>query len=194
MPRAALAGLMKALQGTDPSWTKRWLGDETDSGKWKYVYLTEPDTLLQTRPSTVRHLKEQLDAGFILLPYRIQPIPYEGDAMNSSLRHLVPVSFKTPRMLNSMDARDVSDGRGPVAWSACCDEQDGARRPCHLYDPRGFCGPFWWEAGFATTNHSRLTHYDLIRLSHGTGIAVLAGNEHGRRCIPSTMGSCRIKE
>jgi len=31
--------------------------------------------------------------------------------------------------------------------------------------------------------YSRFSPYQLIRIKHGTGIVLLAGNEHGRRCM-----------
>jgi hypothetical protein len=65
MPRGALLGLHRALVGNDTDWTTAWLGrdDATAThagvlssenlGRWSFVYLTEPDTLLHTRPTTL---------------------------------------------------------------------------------------------------------------------------------------------
>jgi hypothetical protein len=196
MPRAALAGLMKALEGSDPSWTQRWLGHDGVSSRWKYVYLTEPDTILQTRPSTIRSIKSALDAGHILVPHRFQPIPHRDDATLSRIPHLVPSSFKAPFVLESGNIVETVDGSrggkrtGPETLGACCDAQEGDYKPGK--SGMEYCGDFWWQCGYRDGNHSRLSGYELLRLNRGTGIITLAGNEHGRRCVPAPAGSCRI--
>jgi hypothetical protein len=200
MPRAALAGLRRALEGTDPAWTRRWLGEERSGGEpaaWKYVYLTEPDTILQTRPSSIRSIRAALDGGHIVIPHRLQPIPHRDDAALSRAPHLVMSSFKAPAVLESGDAETGRDGSQSIraSWSAeplgaCCDAQEGDYKPGK--SGMGHCGHFWWECGFADGNHSRLSAYELVRLSRGTGVATLAGSEHGRRCVPAPAGSCRV--
>ena len=177
LPRAALVGLRHARNKMDPKWTRQWLGDVED--QWKYVYLTEPDIILQTRPSILRHLKAQLDQNLILAPHRLQPIPYQGDIIQlntASEVKLVPIDFKTPTWLNS------GDGEPELPPDHCCDEQMGDYKPGR---EMGSCGNFWWVCGFDSGNHSRLEPYEFIRLRQGTGVTILAGTEHGRRCIPS---------
>jgi hypothetical protein len=191
MPRAALAGLMWALHESntrsttsqDSEGTRQWLGE--DPARWRYVYLTEPDTILQTRPSTLWHLKRAMDLGHILSPHRFQPLPHQDDAAHSGTPHLIPNDFKTPWVLNSVDDHTGS----------CCDAQEGDHKPGR--SNLDSCGDFWWLCGYGHGhggNHSRLAGYEFLRLSHGTGIVTLAGNEHGRRCIPSVGGtSCQYR-
>jgi hypothetical protein len=176
IPKASLVGLKHAMEGNDETWTKQWLGE--DPLLWKYVYLTEPDTLLATRPSTLPALEQALRQGLILAPHRMQPIPYEGDfrGLNRS-DLLVPESFKTPQWLDSFQG------------DACCDEQAYDFKPGATTYER--CGRFWWECGFYNKgNHTRLQHYDFLRLKQGMGIVTLAGTEHGRRCFPNKQGFC----
>jgi hypothetical protein len=66
MPLAAILGLRKALTGDlDEPDRKRWLGSK-DASHWKYVYLTEPDTLLQTKPSMLSPIRDGLEQGLSL--------------------------------------------------------------------------------------------------------------------------------
>jgi hypothetical protein len=226
MPRGALLGLHRALtERNDRTWSDAWLGKaasdtddaSTDSDrddppssvvpvKWKYVYLTEPDTLLHTRPRTVPNLKDMLDRGHILAPHRWQPIPYQADVPESISKRtfisegkMAASAFRSVRTLDSMT-------------DACCDEQMGIKhRPGSHAAIGSNCGDFWWKCGFveeeepeadsigrANTsaalnagNHSRvLDLYGLIRLHDGTRVATLAGSEHGRRCLPQSNMPC----
>jgi hypothetical protein len=194
IPRATLTGLQKALQESDPDWTRRWLGEQPQY--WKYVYYTEADSILQTRPSMIPHLKRQLDYGLILNPHRFQVIAYDGDLPG---RDKVPVEFKTPITLNSDEivayhGGDDTAKSGPGVFQHCCGSPDasyrpGSNRPGISKFPR--CGKAWYKCGFdGGRNHSRLEPYDFIVLSHGTGMTTIAATEQARRCIPSTV-PCR---
>ena len=180
LPRAAVVGLTQALRGTDPSWTKAWLGEDPD--RWKYIYLTEPDSILQTRDSALLQLKQALDDDLIVTPHRLQPIPYEGDVPYETNDHSVVLKDqKIPRWMD-----DNVD--------ACCDEQAGDYKP-GAPPYMEHCGDFWWTCGFSMDpgNHSRLEPYDFMRLASGTAITSLVGSEQGRRCLPSKRGECRLK-
>jgi hypothetical protein len=65
--KGALAGLQHAIQGKmEPSRLQEWLGVTRNASYWTYVYLTEPDTILQTRPLALVQIREALDDGLIL--------------------------------------------------------------------------------------------------------------------------------
>jgi hypothetical protein len=66
--KGALAGLQHAIQGKmEPSCLREcWLGVTCNAYYWTYVYLTEPDTILQTRPLALVQIREALDNGLIL--------------------------------------------------------------------------------------------------------------------------------
>jgi hypothetical protein len=176
VPKGAFAGLQRAFKGNDEKWTQAWLGTNKSADYWQYVYYTEQDSVLQTRPSALSHLRDALDQGLIVMPHRLQPIPHQADAPRAAWSaSFVSLDFKVPWRIGS---------RGH-----CCDSQE--RR---VYDPNasGFepCGAPWWKCGFSDAsgqggNHSRLARYELLRLADGTGVATIAGSAHGRRCVRS---------
>jgi hypothetical protein len=178
--KGALAGLQHAIQGKmEPSRLRVWLGVTHNASYWKYVYLTEPDTILQTRPSALVQIREALDNGLILAPHRLQPLPHESDLKGMKNKNkFLPAKGK----FETVTALDPLDG------GVCCDELGGETRPFQKFER---CGSFWWQCGFNShRNHSRLEEYQLMRLESGTGIVCLAGSEHGRRCVPTINGVC----
>jgi hypothetical protein len=197
VPRGTLAGLQLAFEGTDAHWTQHWLG--MNASYWKYVYYSEADTLLQTRPSVMRHIQQKLDDGLVVAPHRLQLIAYEGDVPDFHLQsksRLVPTDFKTPLVINSgevmVDAEDEDEvdedtnnaNDGPYQY--CCDALEFNYRPGRTdYPP---CGDFWYRCGWSNGgNHSRLEPYRFMQLSDGTGITTLSATEHARRCHPSRV-------
>jgi hypothetical protein len=229
VPRAALAGLQLALRGDrGPEWTARWLGRGGGGGGgdpagrrqyWKYVYYTEADSPLHARMSSLPRVRRALDSGLVLVPHRLQLIPYEGDIPDfalhlrpeNSTHRLVPADFKTPILLQGDDdgaswqgaggepaaaggEKNGSAARPRPAYRHCCDAQTGDDKP-------GTAGlkirTLWWRQGWArgrpgaAGNHSRLEPYDFVRLSGGTGITAVAGTNQGRRCIPSASPCVR---
>lgn len=208
VPRAALLGLKEAFSLADMVRTERsvaqqqyksdWLGNRSDDF-WQYVYLTEPDSILQTRPTTLRQLKAQVDQGHVLVPHRLQPIPHESDVRGAPQRwSYLPeaAEFKEVRELDSLeDTENKAD--------VCCDEYKGPDwKPGRAPSLPNKCNNFWYMCDFhpnkeaasvgnGTTSvdgkyelHKQLKPYQLIRLVQGTGIVHLASQEHGRRCMP----------
>lgn len=182
--KGSLTGLQRALKGKmDEERKKEWLGRTHKASFWKYVYLTEPDTILQARPSALPQIQAALDKGMILAPHRFQPLPHESDLKGMENENkFIPATgkFETVVKLN------------PLNGGVCCDGLEGESKPYMKFDK---CGSFWWQCGFnARRDHSRLEEYQLMRLTGaaGTGIVNLAGSEHGRRCIPNTSGVCSL--
>jgi hypothetical protein len=195
MPLGSLVGFKEAFQIAEIASERRsdgeikylreWLGDEQDPSYWQYVYFTEPDSVLQSRPESLLQLKAEVDRGGILSPHRLQPIPHESD-----LRGL---KDKAP-YLNENDGFQEVIVLDPVQeHDVCCDEQPNARPgvkdfpSCHK-DVR------WWECGSKQKEvedpHKRLRPYKLIRLAQGVGLTTIAGTQHGRRCIPAKTSYC----
>eukprot|EP00980_Cylindrotheca_fusiformis_P013053 scaffold3267_cov140-Cylindrotheca_fusiformis.AAC.15 len=90
MPRAAVIGMQSALGPRDgrhkyrpeeeeeaKTVEREWLGTTHDPSYWKYVYLTEPDTLLHTKPNIWKLIQQGLDDGLSFFPHRLQPLPHE---------------------------------------------------------------------------------------------------------------------
>lgn len=184
IPRGALFILQQAFKGNlDPTRMHDVFGSTTDKSYWKYIYLTEPDMILQTKPLALPTLKRALDEGLNLFPHRLQPLPHESDFIGmKNDRFFVNAkgNFSTVLNLDSLDR------------AACCDEQMGKYKPFHEYFYPNCGRPFWWMCGFHDDkkNHSHLEPYPLMRLQQGTGIVSLAATEHGRRCVPKINGAC----
>jgi hypothetical protein len=167
-----------------------WLGDTQDASYWEYFYLTEPDTILQTRPEALSAIKAEIDNGGVVLPHRWQPIPHESDVRGMDpKRGIFLLEDEFPEVLE-LDPK----------FDACCDENAGqnfkpGKPPFYKLcnDKRAL---FWYSCGFHPKNrddpnrHERLSPYKLMRITGGTEVVTLVGSEHGRRCIPKKEGSC----
>jgi Chondroitin N-acetylgalactosaminyltransferase len=145
IPRATLFGLKHAFDigkqkkeernAEDQAYLERWLGDK----EWySYVYLTEPDSILQTRPSTLVQLKEELDKGMVLVPHRLQPIPHEADARGSPLDFSYLPENKFPVL--ELDAIGGND--------SCCDVNRGPEYKPGAPPMFESCGTFWYLCDF----------------------------------------------
>lgn len=182
MPKGALNVLQHAFKGDlDQNRTRDLMGTTTDKSHWKYIYLTEPDIILQTKPWVLPQLKNALDQGLVLSPHRLQPLPHEADMVGMKDERWF---IKAEGNFSTVIDLDALEG------AVCCDEQKGQYKPWQDYF--GSCGTFWWECGFKMGNwsHSHLTPYSLFRLKQGTGIVSLSATAHGRRCFPKKHGEC----
>jgi len=166
VPKGALKGLQDAMAGrTAP---EPYLGHhQSPVNRFKYVYLTEADQILNARLSA--DFLSELDEGRIIIPHRLQPIPHPSDmdGLDHRLKHLPPA--KNVVQLNA-------------ATDACCDAGD------RLVERGNLCNNFWWICGFETGNFSYLEKYKFMTLAEGTGIISLSSTAHSRRCIPSVNG------
>ncbi|KAL7556326.1 hypothetical protein ACA910_011872 [Epithemia clementina (nom. ined.)] len=193
IPKAALLGLQQAF-AVDPTtrYAQQWLGrrshNRQQNDQWNYVYLTEPDTILQARLAALPALSRQLQQGNIVVPHRLQPIPHERDLPNhleNTQVILQPLREHLSTQVHSLHSDEF----------ACCDQ--GPDHPGNQDDMD--CGTFWWQCGFGeedqkrknmtssnkyTSPHFRLASYQFMELLEGTRIVSLAGTEHGRQCVP----------
>ena len=178
VPKSAIIRLQQVMIGNvTQKAAQAWLGK--GEKRWKYVYYTEADQILQTRPRSLKAIQDALDQGLVLMPQRLNPIPHFSDLKGSSPPNLLKSlgSFKDKPVIE-LDGRD--DG--------CCD------LAVHPKDDFEHCGNFWYLCGFKhrsnnVTEHEegnkRLLKYEFMRIKSpgGTGIA-FAGSEHGRACRP----------
>lgn len=214
IPKAALHDLHLALGGrselpraarNEPDdflrrLRRQYLGVDDDDAlaeaKIKHVYMTESDQILHARPTPefLRHL----EAGKIVIPHRIQPIPHNLDLHGIGPTKVLPAGQFPPQNVVELDY----DG------SSCCDTGR------HLFvgrtDPRKpACGDVWWRCGFGSLPQiwqrrrrngrdddpdaadaaireafGHLRDYDFMRLGAGTNIVALAASEWSRRCKP----------
>ena len=205
VPRAALWGLFQAFESAgkirqsanvhsnETLAVQKWLGTTRNASYWKYVYFTEADSILWTRPTTLSMLQQQLETEpTVLIPHRLQPIPHQSDflTVNQSLppdyRYLSNATGSPFEQVMELDALQPQH-------DACCDEFRGPRfKPGSIPKP---CGNFWYMCDFSKRAHNRthahLQHYALVRFTHGTGVVSLASQETGRRCIPQKGALCK---
>ena len=179
VPKGALKGLHDALSGKirQPAQSE-WLGDHPKD-YWDYVYLTEPDIVLQMKYSALDGLEKALKEGMMLAPHRLQPVPhelnFEGLVTANPEQRIVPKEQFTDVMSMDTDQEDV-----------CCDI---GRSIPGLPPTIEKCNDFWWICGFRRggltpeERHQRLMPYGFFRLTKGTGIISVAATEHGRQCI-----------
>eukprot|EP00545_Synedropsis_sp_CCMP1620_P013821 CAMPEP_0119027730 /NCGR_PEP_ID=MMETSP1176-20130426/37644_1 /TAXON_ID=265551 /ORGANISM="Synedropsis recta cf, Strain CCMP1620" /LENGTH=337 /DNA_ID=CAMNT_0006983711 /DNA_START=111 /DNA_END=1124 /DNA_ORIENTATION=- len=195
-----------------------WLGTSREEHPYKYLYLTEPDTLLMTKPYALEQFKSLLDQGRVLSPHRLQPIPHEYDLMmkdetigGKKLRLDPNPTLYVPAVGNWSRVIDMD----PVD-TICCD--GGLDSVAHLRHEK--CGgSVWWQCGFGTRatfdkrnatfrhqlnnatlrnqelvhGHRRFLDYQFVRFREGSRIIHLAGGGHGRQCRPQAAvdGPCR---
>jgi hypothetical protein len=206
VPRGALIGMQMAItEKLGERHTREWLGDVSKIDHWKYFYLTEPDTILSTKPLILPLIRDGLDKGWIFFPHRLQPIPHEADlpvdhSFMSPGRYVpstVPAFSNITLLRNPWDEEYGNNNTVVDRPSHCCDmgkfkpgrsEEFGTKqRPC---------GKWWWACGFTEEEsnlsemevlklHKRLVPYPMMRLQGGTGV-VVAATEMGRSCHPST--------
>lgn len=176
VPKAALQGLREAFQNND----KAWLGTH-NVDDWKYVYLTEADNVLSTRPSSLPVLKQQVEMGRVLIPHGLQPIPHQSDVSGTREGYLFVSGRGNPVMeLNALD-------RYP---GICCDEHKGPDHKPGLAPNHPECqsGKPWYSCDLdpkmTKRTHNRLQQYSLIRLTQGTQMVMLSAQESGRGCLP----------
>ena len=164
IPRSTLLGLKEAFMISqmsvhDQSPTQvrcelDWFGSR-HGNFWQYVYLTEPDSILQTRPMTLQQLKAQVDQGSILVPHRLQPIPHESDVRGAPEKwSYLPEAAHFKEVLELDSLGDASSGRHA---DACCDEHKGpdwkpGRFPFHAKK----CKNFWYMCDFHPSKYAAL--------------------------------------
>lgn len=198
MPRAAVIGMQLALKGQakDPL---DWLGTKHEHSYWKYVYLTEPDTILHTKPWLLSSIRDGLDRGLSFFPHRLQPLPHESDLpLDANTSRIVTSSTNAGRFVpNSVSPFSNVTVLDPI-HDFCCDD---GQIPNHEK-----CGTWFWTCGFdnriqqkdlseeeVLEKHKRLVNYPMMRLERGTGV-VFGPTEHGRRCLPSKVPCPSIPE
>jgi hypothetical protein len=191
-PKQAIGGLQLALNGKfNASHTLEWLGDNPK--RWKYVYFTEPDLILNTRPGSIQALSSQLQSGNILAAHRLQPIPHALDFPGfKDLKKVLPAVGK-------FAASGITDVKNTEEY-VCCDAGNG-RPGLEMKQPG--CG-FWWQCGFDMRKkdfsnitvlydaHQRKLPYEWLRLSTGTGSVMMAATEHARQCTLIHHGACEV--
>ena len=192
IPKSALKKLRHVFLGNANEDIGCWLGEasamirkanatQVVDSRWKYIFLTEPDTLLATRPSSLDALGEALEQGYVLAPHRLQPIPHGSDfnglEVANDASSIIP-AFGPFEHVYEVDSNNMS----------CCDA--GRFKPMMtVFEPYD---DFWWMSGFYELDedvptiqieeaHKHLLLCPFMRLTHGANV-VFAGSEHGKLC------------
>jgi hypothetical protein len=175
IPKGAIVGLENAIK--DNIDQEKWLGKSPS--KYKYIYLTESDQILNARLSST--FLDAMDDGGVLVPHRLQPIPHMHDLKgvlvdNDIYRALPEEGFN---QVYELDAEQ----------SSCCDTSTHLfTSPKDESKPQCDGGQFWWQCGLlgrgSERNFTHLKNYDFMRLAGGTGIVSLSSTEWSRRCRP----------
>jgi len=160
LPLGAISGLQQAIQNKDV----QWLGQ--DPGRWRSIFLAEPDQILHVKESSIHDLARIVESGFVLSPHRLQPVPHPSDV------HILPHPIPENSAVFKVEAIQADD-------ATCLD----AGRHSKVREKGWNCTTWWWQCGFEDGNHSLLDNYTMLRLSDGSGVTVLAASEHGRKCI-----------
>lgn len=196
-----------------------WLGSSAASAPWKYVYLTEPDSILLTKTRAFDAFQEQLDQGRILAPHRMQPLPHELDLVSSSssvedTSSLTVTSDPPPQVVVPAEGpwstvQAVGDNHDNSEADACCDAGTSVTDP---NGDHGHCGTFWYLCGFGSASEgldgaaaalatpsldrfARLTERRFVQWTDGTRLVGLASSNAGRQCVPrntAVEGPCPV--
>lgn len=191
MPRAAVAGMQLALRGQlEQDELKAWLGSSQERSYWKHVYLTEPDTILHTKPWLLSSMRDGLNRGLSFFPHRLLPLPHQADLppSNDGYESTPYAGHFVPNIPPFSNITTINPGNGQ---HFCCDAGNALGE--FKFDD---CGR-WWLCGFdpnviqtslnaseVHTRHKRLLPYPMMRLEGGVGV-VFGSTERGRRCTPS---------
>jgi hypothetical protein len=193
MPRLVIDKLQRAFRGNlTTTQNHAWLGD--DSNRWKYVYFSEPDLILHTRPHAVRELGVQLEQGKLIAAHRFQPISHAVDFPNyPRSQDLIPADADDP-------ATTAFINLDPSAGDSCCDA--GNYWPGRTEHKK--CSYMWLYCGYLANDadpdvnqsvswkrHERLWRYFPL-VSFTSGFRSPMVSEHARICRPqpASAGGC----
>lgn len=186
VPKQATHGLKLAFLGKlNESVREEWLGPQPD--RWKYVYFSEPDLILSSRPGSVSDLTSALNQGLMMAAHRLVPVPHQLDFPNLPNNEVLPLEgrFGLVQSVNSDD------------W-VCCDA--GNQFPGH--QKMSVCGNWWYNCGFKPPGkpyetleeleeaHRQKLHYLLLHFETGTSTVIMATTEHARQCVPLHTDAC----
>jgi hypothetical protein len=193
MPKVSLQGLKLAFLGNyTKTETQSWLGKRRN---WRFIYFSEPDLILHTRPSAMIAFREEMKRGGALTGHRFMPIPHQRTFPGYEILSKVVPDAGMFAMIHDVDG---------MAGDACCDAgKYYPSNPASPSKPQEFlpCGKslMWWRCGFfrrkenynniakAAELHHRIPH-PIIRLPSGTGFPLI--QNHQKVCFPAKLGAC----
>lgn len=193
MVQHAIGLLQQAMRSEmDHNKAIQWLGN--NPSQWKFVYFTEPDSILHTRKSALGPIGKRLQQGQVITAHRLEPIPQKQIDIQD---HQIHANFVVPSAENTL-GRVLYDLDSDIA--ACCD--GGNRWPGHTdfthCGTRYACNvrlhpPTILLPGTApsATKRQHLVSHPYVRLKQGLGVPLVSS--HARICLPAERGSCPVK-
>jgi len=202
VPRIALTGLQAVMRqslgqnATINLDVQAWLG--ANPTRWKYVYFTEPDLILHTRPSALSAITQVLNDGKLVVAHRLEPLPHYRnfpDMTNNTIRQVMNQKLLPDYgVFSAIHEVDLANG------DVCCD--GGRYYPANRKHPQTpeqvrktrQCKVIWPHCGFSQSeknyedpaiileSHSRLLGYPLFTIKDGTGFPLVGANQ--RVCVP----------
>jgi len=165
-PKAAIYGIQQALLGKfNASYSDQWLGIRHPPEYWKYVYFTENDLVLQTRPSALSSIQQALEEGYVLFPARLLKLPHALDVTNdkgevyNGTNMLFPAKYNHILDLNSDEDLCCDGGIDRPEWNIT--KVPGDSR----------CSPqLWWLCGFPERrNRQKQQNQNATTTTHDDG-------------------------
>ncbi|VEU36699.1 unnamed protein product [Pseudo-nitzschia multistriata] len=170
--RRCWAGSSKGQQNKTDS------DDSDPMDQWKYVFLGEPDLILNTRPLALPKLAGALTGGGVLAPHRLQPLPHASDfGVNGldldSLKLLIPnlpphfdniAQIDQYERISNDDTHSSGNHGGDIhghgtktrlSNHACCDA--GNQKPYRQFET---CDSWWWNCAFTALQYYDDNHYE----------------------------------
>ena len=205
VPRLALSSFQQMYrqyqddQGTYGYTVSSWMGE--DPSRWKNIYFSEPDLILQLRPDAVLSLGHELKNGNVLAPHRLNLLPHLQqfeDIYHNATEDIIAKmeGMLVPSMGNFAAIHQLDETN-----MVCCDEgkffasnvenpqtelrvRKDKRIKCRThYD---YCG-FSKEGDYTNwaqtlEKHKLLIYHHLMSLEFGTGVPLAGASQ--RSCTP----------
>jgi len=203
VPALALSYLSAAMRQKDRSKQKdeqeKWFG-KGDPAHWQYVYFSEADLLLTTRPSAQKDLSKALQQGLLLAPHRLESMPHRRNfgslndtgKLDAALQQRTLPDHGVFAVIHDLGLED-----------SCCDQggyypsnrEDPTRpmrsraRPdlCPRWGPHHGCGFYnknitYSDPASILTAHQLVIGYAFFTVEGGLGAPLV--HEGQRFCVP----------
>jgi hypothetical protein len=186
LPTEAIRGLQYALVGnyTSDEEIEKWLGT-TNRSKWQYVYFSEPDLILNTRPRIIPYIAKELQRGQTIMAHRFQLVQHGSDYPNFIDPQLIMPAVGRFANVTSVSSLRRND---QCIWENYNNDRIALKNKT--------CQMLWNRCGFDMNR--KFNHYKTIadvekayqmykvfnfmRLVDGTGFTTIAGTEGRNIC------------
>jgi hypothetical protein len=202
MQRGVVEGLQRALQGRmPPEQQHEWLGTKTATAAedWNYVFLTEPDLLLNTKPWILPLLQTGLNQGLSFFPHRLQPLPHQADFPSTTTISTTTTTTTTQLQQNKQQQLLLPNHVAPFSnittlqffQDSCCDEMTneypGRALEFGWRQHQFPCNDWWWTCGYNYNNNTKSNNTNTSQRMHSKNETAMMMQEAHQRLIPYPM-------